>query len=42
VLVAGASVLFFHEAISSKRGLGLALIVLGMVLMNRKSKDTAQ
>ncbi|MBS1850173.1 MAG: hypothetical protein JST79_04630 [Acidobacteria bacterium] len=42
VLVAGASVLFFHEAISSKRGWGLALIVLGMILMNRKTKGTAQ
>jgi drug/metabolite transporter (DMT)-like permease len=42
VLVAGASVLFFHEAISGKRGAGLALIVLGMVLMNRKSRGPAQ
>ena len=37
VLVVGASMIFFHEAISARRAIGVAVIVLGMLLMNRKS-----
>jgi multidrug transporter EmrE-like cation transporter len=32
------SALFFHEAVSVRRAAGVAVIVLGMVLMNRKSR----
>lgn len=39
VLVVIASYLLFAESISEQRAAGVALIVLGMVLMNRKSKD---
>ena len=41
VLVVVASVTFFHEAISLRRSLGLSLIVLGMVLMNRRKASKA-
>lgn len=37
VLVVFASSTFFHESLSPRRLSGVALIVLGMVLMNRKS-----
>lgn len=37
VIVAGTSVVFFHEVISVRRALGVLVIVLGMLLMNRKS-----
>jgi drug/metabolite transporter (DMT)-like permease len=36
VLVVFASSTFFHESLSVRRLLGVAVIVLGMVLMNRK------
>jgi drug/metabolite transporter (DMT)-like permease len=39
VLVVIASYVLFAESISEQRAAGVALIVLGMVLMNRKSKD---
>jgi len=38
VMVVGTSVVFFHEVISARRALGVVVIVLGMVLMNRKSR----
>lgn len=38
VLVAAASSLLFHEAISVKRAGGVLLVVLGMILMNRPSR----
>ena len=38
VLVAAASSLLFHEAISAKRAGGVLLVVLGMILMNRPSR----
>ena len=37
VMVAGTSILFFHEVISLRRAIGVIVIVLGMVLMNRQS-----
>jgi drug/metabolite transporter (DMT)-like permease len=37
VIVAGTSVVFFHEVISTRRAFGVLVIVLGMLLMNRKS-----
>jgi drug/metabolite transporter (DMT)-like permease len=37
VMVAGTSILFFHEVISLRRAIGVFVIVLGMVLMNRQS-----
>lgn len=39
VLVAMASVLLFQEVLSPKRLGGVALIVLGMILMNRRSQS---
>ena len=39
VLVVVASALLFAEVISTKRALGVALIVLGMMLLNRKSSE---
>jgi uncharacterized membrane protein len=36
VLVVGASALLFGEVISTKRAAGVALIVIGMILLNRK------
>jgi drug/metabolite transporter (DMT)-like permease len=38
VMVVATSALFFHEAVSVRRAAGVAVIVLGMVLMNRKSR----
>jgi len=38
VLVVFASSAFFHESLSMNRFFGVALIVVGMVLMNRKSR----
>jgi drug/metabolite transporter (DMT)-like permease len=40
VLVVFASSMFFHESPSLRRLSGVALIVLGMVLMNRKGRGT--
>jgi multidrug transporter EmrE-like cation transporter len=37
VMVAGTSILFFHEVISFRRAAGVIVIVLGMFLMNRQS-----
>jgi drug/metabolite transporter (DMT)-like permease len=37
VLVAAASAMLFQEAISAKRAGGVLLVVLGMILMNRRS-----
>jgi uncharacterized membrane protein len=37
VLVVVASAVLFAEVISTKRALGVALIVMGMLLLNRKS-----
>jgi len=42
VLVVFASSAFFHESPSVRRLSGVALIVLGMVLMNRKSRGSQQ
>lgn len=42
VLVVFASFAFFHESLSLNRSFGVALIVLGMVLMNRKSRGARQ
>lgn len=42
VLVVFASSAFFHESLSLHRLSGVALIVFGMVLMNRKSRGTQQ
>ena len=39
VLVVVASAVLFAEVISTKRALGVALIVMGMVLLNRKSSE---
>ncbi|HVZ60730.1 MAG TPA: hypothetical protein VG892_08090 [Terriglobales bacterium] len=41
VLVAAASSIFFHEVVSQRRAAGVLVIVLGMVLMNRKSSKEA-
>lgn len=41
VLVVATSVIFFHEAVSVRRSAGVAVIVLGMILMNRKSGKSA-
>jgi drug/metabolite transporter (DMT)-like permease len=38
VLVVFASFILFHETISARRAFGVALIVLGMVLMNWKTE----
>lgn len=35
IMVAGTSILFFHEVISLRRAIGVFVIVLGMFLMNR-------
>src|SRR5581483_8684380 len=37
VMVAATSIVFFHEVISFRRAVGVFVIVLGMVLMNRQS-----
>lgn len=37
VLVAAASIMIFHEVVSLRRAGGILIIVLGMVLMNRKN-----
>jgi uncharacterized membrane protein len=37
VMVAGTSILLFHEVISFRRAAGVIVIVLGMFLMNRQS-----
>ena len=37
VLVVATSVLFFHETVSLRRAAGVAVIVFGIFLMNRKS-----
>jgi drug/metabolite transporter (DMT)-like permease len=42
VLVVFASSAFFHEALSVKRLSGVGLIVLGMILMNRKGRVSEQ
>jgi drug/metabolite transporter (DMT)-like permease len=42
VLVAAASGILFGEVISARRAVGIAIIVLGMVLMNRKSAEGAR
>lgn len=39
VLVVVASAVLFAEVISTKRALGVALIVVGMILLNRKSAE---
>lgn len=39
VLVVVASSVLFAEVISTKRALGVALIVFGMVLLNRRSRE---
>ena len=39
VLVVVASAVLFAEVISTKRALGVALIVMGMILLNRKSGE---
>lgn len=39
VLVVAASAVLFAEVISTRRALGVALIVLGMILLNRKSGE---
>lgn len=39
VLVVATSVLFFDEAVSLRRAAGVAVIVMGMILMNRKSGE---
>jgi drug/metabolite transporter (DMT)-like permease len=38
VLVVFASSMFFHEAVSLRRMSGVAVIVVGMVLMNRRTR----
>ena len=40
VLVTAASAIFFHEMISRSRAVGVGLIVLGMILMNRTRQST--
>lgn len=40
IIVAGTSVVFFREVISARRAIGVLVIVLGMLLMNRKSSRT--
>jgi drug/metabolite transporter (DMT)-like permease len=37
VMVVATSVLFFHEAVSVRRAAGVAVVVIGMILMNRTS-----
>jgi drug/metabolite transporter (DMT)-like permease len=37
VMVAGTSIVLFHEVLSFRRAMGIIVIVLGMFLMNRKS-----
>lgn len=39
VLVVAASAVLFAEVISTKRALGVALIVVGMIVLNRKSGE---
>lgn len=38
VLVAVASTVFFHEVISTRRAAGVLIVVLGMILMNTRSR----
>jgi drug/metabolite transporter (DMT)-like permease len=40
ILVTAASAIFFHEMISRSRAVGVGLIVLGMILMNRTRQST--
>jgi len=42
VLVAATSTVFFHEVISPRRALGVMVIVLGTLLMNRKSAGVVE
>jgi drug/metabolite transporter (DMT)-like permease len=42
VLVVFASSALFHESLSVKRLSGVGLIVLGMILMNRKGRVSEQ
>jgi multidrug transporter EmrE-like cation transporter len=42
VLVAAASAILFREIISMRRAVGVILVVLGMVLMNRQSGARAE
>ena len=37
VMVAGTSIVLFHEVLSFRRAMGIIVIVLGMFLMNRQS-----
>jgi drug/metabolite transporter (DMT)-like permease len=39
VLVAVASTLLFHEVISTRRAAGVALVMAGMILMNRQAQE---
>jgi multidrug transporter EmrE-like cation transporter len=41
VLVVAISAIYFHEFISVRRGLGVAVIVVGVILINRKSRKVA-
>lgn len=41
VLVVAASAVFFTENISTRRAAGVALIVVGMVLLNRKAREAS-
>ena len=41
VLVAAASMIIFHEVISPRRAAGVLLVVTGMILMNRRSRERA-
>jgi len=41
VFVVAISAVYFHEFISTRRGIGVALIVAGVILINRKSREVS-
>jgi multidrug transporter EmrE-like cation transporter len=41
VFVVAISAVYFHEFISMRRGVGVALIVAGVILINRKSREVS-
>jgi drug/metabolite transporter (DMT)-like permease len=41
VFVVAISAIYFHEFISTRRGIGVALIVAGVILINRKSREVS-
>jgi drug/metabolite transporter (DMT)-like permease len=41
IFVVAISAVYFHEFISPRRGIGVALIVAGVILINRKSREVS-